>query len=69
VQRFFYKIMLTFIYFQDAYVPGILYHVIGVMGVLCALGSLTLPETKDQYLTDKLNKHKVTDVPVQDKVV
>jgi len=54
---------------QDVYVPGIMYHVIGVMGVLCALGSLTLPETKDKNLADKLNKHKVTVDPVTDKIV
>jgi len=50
-------------------VPGIMYHVIGTIGLICALGSLKLPETKDQDLMDKLKSNKIAAAPEQNKVV
>jgi len=55
--------------FQDSHVPGIMYHVIGTIGLICALGSLKLPETKDQDLMDKLKSNKIAAAPEQNKVV
>ncbi|XP_052818707.1 organic cation/carnitine transporter 2-like isoform X2 [Mya arenaria] len=56
--------------YLDSRVPGIMYHVIGAMGLLCALGSLRLPETKDKNLADKIAKrNKISNAPESNNVV
>jgi len=42
---------------------------IGAISQVCALGSLQLPETKDQALDDKLNSIKISPAPDENKVV
>ncbi|WAR11337.1 ORCT-like protein [Mya arenaria] len=38
----------------DSKVPGVMYHVIGAIGFICAIGSLKLPETMGMDLADKI---------------
>ncbi|XP_052816361.1 organic cation/carnitine transporter 2-like [Mya arenaria] len=56
--------------YLDSYYPGIMYHVIGAIGVLCALGSLKLPETMDKDLSDKIVKvNKVSPSPQRKNII
>jgi len=43
--------------------------VIGAISLISALGSLNLPETKDQDLADKLKSNKIADAPEESKIV
>lgn len=42
------------LFFQEFYVPGILYYACGVYALLCIVSCYFLPETKDLDLNDNL---------------
>ena len=57
----FINVLLLFLFpfFKDTLIPGVVYFVCGGLSVVCVLGTIGIPETKDSNLNDKLNDNRI----------